>query len=230
MTAQSDLVTTRQAADLLGVTVQQVNRLAKSGDLTRVARGVLDRDSVEAHLAVRQGVSTQAWAEHTAWGAIATLSGLTPNWLGSVQRSRLKSTLRGVTAERFVAQARNRAQVHIYQGHSAIAARLRNEIVVADRGAIGLGAQSLLEARADGYVDAGDVQKIAHRYALRESARGGYVLRATTFDLATVQRITEASNVLASLDAATSRDPRERGVGADVLTESLARWNRSVDQ
>ena len=45
------------------------------GDLTRVARGLLDRGPPDRYLAESHGGRTRVWAEHTAWGAIALLSG-----------------------------------------------------------------------------------------------------------------------------------------------------------
>ena len=49
MTARTDLISTHEAAALLGVTVQQVRRLIEAGEIDRVARGLLDRGSVERY-------------------------------------------------------------------------------------------------------------------------------------------------------------------------------------
>ena len=45
MAADGSFVSTPDAARALGVTVQHVRRLADSGDLIRVARGLIDRES-----------------------------------------------------------------------------------------------------------------------------------------------------------------------------------------
>ena len=52
---------------------------------------------MERYLASHSGGRKRVWAEHTAWGAIALLSGEQAPWLGQVQRSRLRSALRQVT-------------------------------------------------------------------------------------------------------------------------------------
>lgn len=99
MTLASDLMTIQDAARILGVSDRHVNRLLDSGELVRVARGLVDRHSVENYRSQARGGRKRVWAEHTAWAAIALLSCEQPTWLGQVQISRLRSVLRLATVE-----------------------------------------------------------------------------------------------------------------------------------
>lgn len=80
----------------------------------------------------RQG-RTRAWAEHTAWGAIALLSGRDAEWLGAVQTSRLRSTLREIGgADDLLTRMRDRAQLHIYAAHRFVRDTSTVDIVAGD--------------------------------------------------------------------------------------------------
>lgn len=118
MASEGSFVSTQDAADTLGVSVQHVRRLADSGDLTRAARGLIDRDSLDRYLAERHGGRTRVWSEHTAWGAVALLSGVHVDWLGPAQASRLRASLRALTDPvDLVIQTRARARSQAYHGH-----------------------------------------------------------------------------------------------------------------
>lgn len=157
-------MSTVEAARVLSVTVHQVRRLAASDELTRVARGLIDRDSLERYLAERQGGRSRVWAEHTAWGAIAVLSGMYAEWLGPAQASRVRGWLREVTDPAdLVAQTRDRSDLHPYQGHPSALRRLLDELVTTDASGLGL-----VDSRPDS-VDG---------YAFRQARLHGPVLRA----------------------------------------------------
>ena len=216
-------MTTREAASLLGVSVQRANRLIEAGHLDRVAHGLVYRASVERYIAAGHGGRKRVWAEHTAWGAIALLSGESADWLGDVQILRLRAALREMSgAAEMVTRCRDRAIVRTYSGHRAAAARLREDLVSTDTAALGLVTLSD-DTRTDGYVTEGRLDDIVRRNALREDSAGGFVLRATGFDIDIVRRLATGS-LLAALDAATSLDPRERGVGERTLAAALERF------
>lgn len=214
-----DLVGVGEAAKRLGVTTRQVQHLAARGELHLVARGLIDRTSIDRHLATRQGSRRRAWSELTAWGAVAILSDQETPWLGRTQRSRLKGYLRHLTATEMVGRARNRAQVHRYEGHSKAADQLRHDIVDTSGAAQELGLAGT--DRVDGYVAAQDLREIVTRHALAESPDGQYTLRATTMDLDAVRTLADSSHVLAALDLAESLDVRERRAGLDALDTAL---------
>lgn len=219
-----DLVDVHKAAQLLGVTVQHVRRLAEQGDLVFVARGLVDRGSIRVYLAEREASRPRAWSEETAWAAVALLSGVDAGWIGPTQTSRLRSHLRGIDAETLTSRARNRAKVHRYTGHRSAAARLADQIIIPDRGVLDLVSDSATDARVDGYLSPNDEQHLVKEYALSPDAVGRFILRATSFDLATVRHLLDRSDMLVALDAAVSLDPRERGAGQARLEKRLAEF------
>lgn len=224
-------MTVGDAARRLGVTRQHVNVLASRGVLTRVARGLVDRTSVDLYVASHSGGRTRAWAEHTAWGAIGLLSGDGAEWLGQVQRSRLRAALRAASGpidegvdgalRDLVARMRDRATVNTYGGHRSAHARVRDHLVVTSRVRLGLADD---ESVVDGYLHVRALEDVVRRYHLRADPTGGITLRVTGFDMAIVERLATSDRVLAAVDAATSLDPRERGRGEQVLAEALARF------
>ncbi|WP_188777797.1 helix-turn-helix domain-containing protein [Marmoricola endophyticus] len=215
----ADFCTTDEAARRLGMTRRRVQQLLDTGDLTRVARGLVDATSLDRHLAAHPTGRTRAWAESTAWAAVALLSGARVDWLGASQTSRLRAALRD-TADpaELVARTRGRAVVRTFTGHSSAVRRLADRLVVADRATLGLTAGDV--DWVDGYLDAAALDATAASFGLREDPVGAITLRATAFDLDAVARLADGP-VLAALDAATSLDPRERGVGERVLTGVL---------
>ena len=221
MSGIDGVVRVEEAAGLLDVSARRVEQLARAGELTRAAHGLIDLASVHQYLAIRQGKATgRAWAEETAWAAVALLSGVDVEWLGAVQRSRLRGTLREIDSVDLARRTRNRTRVQRFSGHQSAAARLREDLVVTNRDALGLVSVGE-EQGADGYVAADQVDRLVAAYALRRDAAGAYVLRATHFDLEIVRRIAAAADTLVALDAAASLDPRERAEGHRILTEQL---------
>lgn len=217
-----DFVAVKDAAQRLGVTTRQVQYLVARGELRPVARGLIDRASLDRHIATRQASRRRAWSENTAWAAVALLSGLPTPWLGPTQRSRLKTALQQLTGPELVSRTRGRAKVRRYQGHSRGAERLRQEVVDTSSAAALL---ELVEAPnyVDGYVAAQDLNEIVARHALIEDADGIYTLRATTMDLTTVRALADKTPVLAALDLAESLDIRERQIGLNFLDDTLKR-------
>jgi hypothetical protein len=209
-----------EAAERLGVSTRQVQHLVARGELRSLARGVVDETSVERLLAVRRGSHTRAWAESTAWAAVALLSGREAGWLGESQRSRLRGRLRGLGAEELVERARERASVSRYVAHRSAGKRLRAELIDTSSTAarLGLAATSAI----DGYLAATDLKAVVSRHGLIRDGTGSVTLRATSMDLDVVRDLVNAGDVLAALDLAESLDVRERRAGTDALARALA--------
>lgn len=225
MSTWGEFIGVGEAARLLGVSERRIQQMATRGDVTFTARGLVDRTSLEHHLATRQGARTRAWSSQTAWAAVALLCGVKVDWLGTAQKSRLRTALRATDAQALVSRVRNRARIHRYAGHASTAGRLRNEIVVVHRaGDLGIAGD---DGTVDGYVATDSLGDLVIRHALIEDPQGQYALRATDFDLDHVSAIADAAEipVLAALDSAQSLDPRERGVALDTLDRALA-WFR----
>jgi len=213
------LVAVHDAADRLGVSARQVQHLVARGDLTALARGVIDADSIERFLAVRGSRRTRAWSTPTAWGAIAILSGLDASWMGATQRSRLQARLRSLTATELVERARQRADVARFSGHTSAIEPLRAVVVGTGQAVARLGLAEVYGV--DGYVGSEAVQRLVRQFGLARDDAGRVVLRATTFPIQAVRELGDADVVLAGLDLAESLDVRERRAGLSALSESL---------
>lgn len=214
-----DFLTIEETANALGVSTRHARRLADSGSLSRVARGLIDSASVDRYLQSRRQGRTRAWAEHTAWGSVALLSGQDVDWLGTVQASRLRSTLRDIAdVDELLTRTRDRAQVHTYAAHRAALPRLRDQIASTNLRRLGI--TDATDGNIDGYLAASDLDEVVRTLGLRADANGTIVLRTTGFDFSRVRHLV-ATPTAAALDAATSTDPRLRGVGHRTLSNLL---------
>ena len=215
----TDFMTLKETADALHVSERHARRLADSGAITRVARGLVDRGSVDRYAASHRQGRTRAWAEHTAWGAIAILAGRDPAWLGATQASRLRGTIRRIeTAEDLLSRLRDRARVENYAAHRSAVSHVRAVAVAADLGRLGLVDADAAE-RFDGYIAADEVDRTVRSLGLR-AGNGNVTLRVVTLDFAVVRDLV-ASGLVAAIDAAESTDPRTRGVGRRAIEEVL---------
>lgn len=209
------------AAERLGVSTRQVQNLIAQGRLTQVARGLVDATSVDRLAVVRGQRHRRAWGEARAWGAVSLLSGGDAEWMGTTQRSRLRSGLPAMSAEELVERTRERASVARYRGHSSVLDHVRDALVTTADAGRRLG---LAEAqRVDGYLAAEDLADVVERNGLVRDDDGAIALRATTMDLESVREITDRGLVLAALDHAESLDVRERRAGLDELQRALVK-------
>jgi len=219
MVLRGDFLTTQEVSGLLGVEARQVRVLAETGQIVRVARGVFDRTSVERFSAERGTGRTRTWAEHTAWGAVALLSGAAPLGLGDSQRHRLRNALLHISDPSELAiRWRDRATVTRWSGHRSVSDRVRGELVVPGRQRLGLVEDAAI---VDGYIPTGRVADLVRRYRLREDTKGRITLRHTSMDIDFIEYLARFNRTLAAADAATSLDPRERGVGEQHLLQRL---------
>jgi excisionase family DNA binding protein len=215
----SDFLSVDEAAYALGVSTRHVRRLADSGEVAKVARGLVDRVSVDRYLASHGGGRTRVWAEHTAWGALAMLAGREAPWLGATQASRLSYSLRHITeADDLLSRLRDRAVVRVFAAHRSALARVRKVVVHSSLSALGV--VDAVDDRVDGYLPATELDVVVRDLGLRPDLRGVVTLRITGFDFDRVRGLVGTS-VVAAVDAATSTDPRLRGIGRHSLTASL---------
>lgn len=223
---KGDFLTTHEVSDLLGVAPRQVRALAETGYIARVARGVFDRTSVERYRAGHGTGRTRTWAEHTAWGAVAMLSGAAPLNLGNVQTYRLRATLREITDPHELAiRLRDRATVTTWSCHRSVITRVRQELVVPDRRRLGLVGNNTI---VDGYIESDRIADLVRRHRLREDTSGSVTLRHTNMDIHFIRYLATLGRTLPAIDAVTSLDPRERGVGEQVLVRHLELFRQNV--
>lgn len=211
------------AAERLGVSVRQVQRLARAGELQRLGANLVDAKSVLRLERTVSGHRRRAWSQTTAWAAAALLSDVEVGWMGQSQLSRLKARLRVMSAEEFAGSSRNRAVVHRFTAHRSALSRLSGQIVSSGAGGTVAGLTVSLDGGADGYVTTEDVWVLACTFHLATDGAGdvNVVLRSTDFDLDVVRSIADAGQVLAALDLSTSVDIRERTAGLRVITGAL---------
>lgn len=224
LSVMPEFYTTEETARLIGVGQRRVQQMIDNGDLARVTRGLISATSVDRYLAAHPSSRTRAWAEHTAWAAIALLSGTHVDWLGPTQTSRLRAALRQITEPAdLVTRTRDRAAVHTYVGHPSAIRRLTHDLVTTNQTALGLTPSP--PDRVDGYIAATTLDSTASFLGLREDPKGSITVRATNFNFDIVVELA-GWTVLAALDAATSLDPRERGLGERALATALESYPR----
>src|SRR5690242_11910048 len=217
------LMTTQQAAERLDVSVRHVQRLVADGDLVAIGTDRVDGDSVAQWLAQRAGSRVRAWEEPTAWAAVALLEREPAPWLGQAQRSRLRSTLAGLSGMELTARARNRAEIHRFHAHPRAIGRLGRDVV--DPGTTGgIGGLTSAKDRLDGYVDSAFLRVLVARYRLDPDPAGNVTLRATSVGIDVAADLAHGrGHVLAGLDLAASTDARERSAGHRILERALER-------
>jgi hypothetical protein len=214
-----EFLTLDETASTLGVSTRHARRLADSGAITRVARGLIDRGSVDRYLHSQRQGRTRAWAEHTAWGAVAILSGQDADWLGETQASRLRSVLRETNdADDLLTRMRDRARVQTYLAHRAALPRLRERVVSTNQQLLGI--TDVADDSIDGYLPASGLDDVVRSLGLRADGSGSVVLRTTEFEFDRVRDLI-ATRTVAALDAGTSTDPRQRGIGRRTIRELL---------
>lgn len=215
-----DFLSVEDAARVLGVSTRHVRRLADSGAVERVARGLIDRGSVERFVYAQRRGRTRAWAEHTAWGAVAMLSGVEADWLGSAQASRLRRTLRLINdPAELLPRVRDRASVETFDAHRAALPRLHELVVKPDLGLLGI--SEAMADRIDGYLGRADVDRVVRSLGLRAQSGGAITLRSTGFDFIQVRALVPTSQAVAAIHAATSTEPRLRGLGRRAVAALL---------
>jgi len=211
-----------EVARILGVSPRQVQHLVAAGSITPIARGVVDAQSVDL-LVARRGVShRRPWAPETAWAAVSVLSGGDAGWLGGPQRSRLRTRLRDIDAERLVERSRARAVVMRYRARPSAKKRLRERIVATDSAdeLLGLAHSSAI----DGYVAANELENVVQEFGLIRDDSGDVTLRATTMPLDVVADLATSGTTLVAFDLAESLDIRERTTGLTALSHALEEY------
>lgn len=215
-----EFLTIEETANTLGVSTRHVRRLADSGAVTRIARGLVDRGSIDRYLHSQRQGRTRAWAEHTAWGAVSLLSDGDADWLGAVQASRLRSVLREITdVDDLVSRMRDRTHVRVFAAHRAALPLLRDYIASPNLQLLGMAGAT--NDSMDGYIAERDLDQVVRSLGLRANATGDVILRTTGFDFDRVHDLVTTTRTAAALDAATSTDARLRGVGHRALSELL---------
>lgn len=221
-------VTTREAADRLGISDVAVRKMLRTGRLTGVGTAgrtlLIDPASLQrvADAGKRAG---RLWSVKTAWAALCLLSGQETPWISAAEKYRLKTRLGEIRAEDVQLLARNRAAVKRYRATPAAVDRLRPRLMPTAGSAMhdeetaarfGLSGGG---GFAEGYATAGDGEKFAAALGMVEDPTGHVVIRET----ALTEPFNSGRTPLAAVavDLMDSLSTRERSAGIRVLEELL---------
>ena len=216
-------MTTAACATVLGISVRQVARLARAGELTvsRTVGGALLVDGASVHRLAKHGRHNgRPWTAATAWAALALLSGESVDWLDAAAMSRLRHRLRASSASELGWMTRRRATVHRMQGWGK------------DEGLLHSGASALrdpamselfdltaVERGADGYVQARDFADLVTTLGLVEDRDGDVTVRVVTDDAG--YAVDHVLTAAVAVDLAESLDTRESAAGLRVVEDLL---------
>lgn len=215
-------MTTAAAADRLGVSQRQVQRLIATGDLpaSRTAGDawVVDALALKA-LARTRPTRGRPWSGHTAWAALWQLSGLDADWLDRRSARRLSERLTSLDAEGLLHAARRRAVVHRFRVSDSFIEELTASVVRSGASAMttevfGMGRDA---ARVDGYCDDGALDGLVRDFHLADDARGNATLRAAPLRALPIGDRDEMPVAVVAADLAESLEVRERAPGTRVI-------------
>jgi len=225
MTSLTETMTSAEAAVQLGVGMRQVERLLVAGDITRVGTAgrtaLIDAASVH-RLRIRGVRRGRPWACETSYAAIDLLSSGQTRRLGAVDRSRLLSRLRLMSAEDVVRATQGRAEVRRYRASASFIDQIRQVLLLTGSSAINSDSDIAMQfglavARrdeVDGYIDMTKVQDLISRAHLIEDAQGNVTLRVVDQKQSVGQLV---NAVTVALDLADSLDSRERSAALELL-------------
>lgn len=245
-------MTSAEAAALLGVTVRQVQRLARSGQLmvrdTVGRANLLDSTSVLrlAQAGVAQG---RKWNPTTVWIALALLdatdgendevpdsllvaAGIAP--LDSSRQWHLRTRLRRTRPKDLVRMSGRRAMVTRWRVSASYAQELRAALVLTGAHAIAhsrdtaarFGLASGGTDPIDGYIMSQQIQVLQRKLFLAPAVDGNATLRMLPDGIgiaATRPTAGLVSTSVIALDLADSLDVRQRAAGLRVLSELMGK-------
>lgn len=231
-----DVVTTGQAAQLLGVHPSRVRALVASGALTATRSGtrwLIDADSLDRHAdLVTAGATGRPFASHTAWAAAALCDGM-DDQLRADDRYRLRNRLvhAGGAGANTCAQmqrwlSRRATSVHRYR----IADRDLKALLVTD-GVMATGISAADTYRlglatggsADAYVSDDTRRAVVDEFVLIDSERGNLTLRVTDAD---IHQAAVAPRLIAGVDLAEGTDARTHAAGCALIDQALSKLRR----
>ena len=217
-------MTTAVAAERLGVSQRQVQRLIAVGGLpaTRTAGDAWVVDSLVVNAMERaRPARGRPWSPARAWAALWQLSGLEVDWLDRRTRSRLDDRLASIDVEELLHATRRRAVIHRFRASESFLADLDALVVASgvramDPSRFGLDPDL---RRIDGYCMNEAADRLAGEFHLVEDPRGSVTLRVAAVPALEGHDAMPVAVVAA--DLAKSLEVRERSAGLRVLEELL---------
>ncbi|XKH58696.1 helix-turn-helix domain-containing protein (plasmid) [Citricoccus nitrophenolicus] len=224
-----ELVGTREAAEILGVTQNEVRRLHTSDALTgqKISGRLLFDTSELQRLHQSARAAGRPWSERTAWAALELLSGLGTTLIDQPRTSRLKSRLKSLGAEQVHWLARGRARTGRFRaspravGRVATMAQATGDSALSNEAvAFRFGLTSACsDSRFDGYLT-DSLDRVISRARLQQDPTGNVILRQLS-DMKLAERAL-GSDALIALDLMDSDDVRERSAGRHKIQELIS--------
>ena len=209
-------ITSRHAAEELGVTQQRIQTLFAAGDLRgRMVAGrlLVDSGDIQARLLRRPGRG-RPLAARVAWGMLWELSGERAHWLAASERSRL----------------RRRAALCRYRILPTYVDRIAaDEGCVAGgvSGASAAGADIVAIGFAEVYAAKATMDRLVRQYAMTQPGNDADInvnLRVLDDDLTfLLNGITHMPSAVVACDLMESPEPRTRRAGTLLLDDLLSR-------
>jgi len=219
-------MTTTAAAERLGITQRQVQRLIDAGALpaTRTAGDAWVVDALAVNSMARtRPTRGRPWSPATAWAALWRLSGLDVDWLDRRTTSRLDDRLASVGAEALLQATRRRAVVRRYRASASFLAELREAVVPSGPSAMEpstFGMDRNL-GRVDGYCTGEAANRLERDFHLVEDPQGNVTLRVAAMPSIVVDGSDAMPVAVVAADLAESLEARERSAGLRVLEDLL---------
>ena len=216
---------TRQAAQLLGVSCHEVSRLIRSEKLravkTHAGMYIIDSNSLH-ELEAKIRTRGRPWDASTAWAALLALEGCRDHDLSYHRQRRLAIALKEIDAIELVAKSRKRSSVERFAASPSFAEDVRERLVpsgISDRRCAQLGL-SVSSNQIDGYARE-PLDEIVRSCWLIPDSGGECVIRIP-HDLPTaLDAAREMPLSVVAADLAESANIRERRCGLDYLQRRL---------
>ena len=226
-------ITSRQAAEQLGVTQQRIQTLFAAGDVHgRMVAGrlVVESADIRARLARRPGRG-RPLAARVAWGMLWELSGERAHWLGASERSRLCTNISKLKTEEIVLRARRRATLHQYRILPTYVDRLAADAACIASGvsaASAVGADIVALGFAEVYTARSTRDRLVEQYAMVEGGNDADInvnLHVMDDDLKfLLNGRTHMPSAVVACDLMESPEPRTRRAGTLVLSDLLSKF------
>lgn len=226
-------ITSRQAAEQLGVTQQRIQTLFAAGDVHgRMVAGrlVVESADIRARLARRPGRG-RPLAARVAWGMLWELSGERAHWLGASERSRLCTNISKLKTEEIVLRARRRATLHQYRILPTYVDRLAADAACIASGvsaASAVGADIVALGFAEVYTARSTRDRLVKQYAMVEGGNDADInvnLHVMDDDLKfLLNGRTHMPSAVVACDLMESPEPRTRRAGTLVLSDLLSKF------
>ncbi|MEZ5379166.1 MAG: helix-turn-helix domain-containing protein [Acidimicrobiales bacterium] len=214
------MLSVAEAADELGVSARRVRQMLADGvlDGERVGRAwIIDRERLHRVAGLRPEVG-RPWSPVSAWAVLALADGEQVD-LSPVERSRARKRL-GQGLGHLVGRLAARCERRRFYAHPGVLDRLADELVRAGASAAAhCGADLVIGESVEGYVRAGEIDRLVKQFGLDEqAARPNVLLRMVEDDawpFESDQRY--AARSVVGVDLLESEEPRSRRAGAELL-------------